>query len=299
MKSKSPTLIIFFIVVSSLAAPVCLAQTRATVAAWNLGGFEPIPPQRVDRLARVIRRMDPDVIALTEVNPAASVLQRLDDQLTAMGRDYSFIFFEENAFQNIALLFKDGVQVTDQELIPGSDDNNSDLRKALAAKVRLRNFDFILITVHMKSARSNADRAIRTRQATAIANYIRSETSGNERDVLVVGDYNMIPGDDQVNFSAMSPGPNNNEFLRFVSTERFTGQTSHISACNPLRGNLLDGYAISRAHTREFLDIRMLTLTDPIFELPNNQRRCTNYKGFISDHFPMIARFRINRPDDD
>jgi hypothetical protein len=52
------------------------------------------------------------VIASTEVNPAASVLQRLVDQLRAMGRNYSFIFFEENAFQNIALLVKDGVQVT-------------------------------------------------------------------------------------------------------------------------------------------------------------------------------------------
>jgi hypothetical protein len=111
----------------------------------------------------------------------------------------------------------------------------------------------------------------------------------------------MIPVDDDVNFSAISPGPNSNEFLRFVSTEALLGRTSHISGCNPLRGNLLDGYAISRAHTREYRahSLRLILFTDPIFVQPDGApMNCVNYKGFISDHFPLLARFRI-RVDDD
>lgn len=196
--------------------------------------------------------MRPDVFALTEVNPAEEVLQEPVDELGVMGDDNCFLFFPDDAFQNIALLYKCFIGVTDDELIPGSNDNNS-LRKVLAAKVKIRSFDFILIAVHMKSARGPAERATRSRQASAIADFISQETSGAEKDVLLIDDYNMIPVDDDVNFDAISPSPNSNETLRFVSTDALPGSTSHISGCNPLRGNLLDGYAISRDHTNEYL----------------------------------------------
>jgi len=302
MKIKTLPVLVLTLLISSICASAALGQTNATVAAWNLGGFEPIPPARVERLARVIHNLRPHVIALTEVNPAEEVLQKLVDDLGEMGDNYCFLYFPENAFQNIALLYRCNVQVTDDELIAGSDDNNPTLRKALAAKIKIRNFDFYIIAVHLKSARGTAERATRTRQATAIANYISLKTSGNEKDVLVVGDYNMIPIDDEVNFSALSPGPSNSEFLRFVSTEKLSGQASHISRCDPLGGNLLDGYAISRAHTGEYRSnsLRMPTLTDPIFAQPAGApMNCVNYKGFISDHFPLVAQFKVNGVDDD
>jgi endonuclease/exonuclease/phosphatase family metal-dependent hydrolase len=302
MKSRSLLSFPLVLLVIMLCASASLAQ-NATVAAWNLGGFEPIPPARVKRLAKAIHNMKPDIMALTEVNPD-SILQDLVDELGNLGDDYTFLFFEQTAHQNIALIFKTSVEVTDDELVLHSDADQSSLRKALKANVRIGNFDFILIAVHMKSSRDATSRQTRTRQARALANFIRNSIdSSSERDVLVVGDYNMIPGEDQVNFSTMSPGPNSNEFLRFISSESLSGQTSHISGCNPLRGNLLDGFAVSRNFTSEFEDgsLRLVRFTDTsIFSSDTGAPlNCVAYKGFISDHFPIVARFKINGDDDD
>ncbi|HYX71793.1 MAG TPA: endonuclease/exonuclease/phosphatase family protein [Nitrososphaera sp.] len=285
-----------------LLAPVCYAQ-NATVAAWNIKGFDPIPATRTRLIARAIHNMSPDVIALSEVNTSTGeeTLDLLVDTLADLGDDYTYIYFPQTSTQSLALLFKDGVEVADDQLIEGSDDNNSALRKALAARVRIRRFDFILILVHMKSARGNEERATRTRQARAIAGFITDATSGNEKDVLLIGDYNMIPGDDDVNFQAISPGPNNNEFLRFVSTESLSGRISHFSTCNPVRGNLLDGYAISRSFTREYREgsLRLIPFTNQIFrQAAGTTLDCARYNGFFSDHLPLIARFRATQDDD-
>lgn len=205
--------------------------------------------------------------------------------------------------QSLAILFKDQprVQVTGEELVPGSDDNDRALRKALAANVRIGRFDFVLIAVHMKSSLGAAERQTRTRQAEAIASFITDRTAGAEKDVLLVGDYNMIPGPDDVNFRAVSPGSGANEFLRFVSTESLRGQTSHFSNCNPARGNLLDGYAISSTFTREYREgtLRLVPFTDRIFRQPGGTRfNCTTYTGLVSDHLPLVASFRVGSDDD-
>lgn len=283
-----------------LCAPAS-GQNRVTIAGWNLGGFEPIPPARVERLARAIHNMSPHLMALSEVNPDVEVLDGLLERLEQMGDSYDYVVFEENPEQNVALLFKSSVTVTDDELIDGSDGGNPQLRKALGARVRIRNFDFFVVALHPKAGRQASDRQTRTTQARAVADWIRSKTQGAEKDVLVIGDYNMIPGQDAVNFSAMSPGPNNNEYLGYVS-DALAGRTSHISGCDPLTGNLLDGFAVARAHTRELLagSIRIVGFSDPIFRQPGGApMNCRNYRGFISDHFPLVARFRVAGPDDD
>jgi endonuclease/exonuclease/phosphatase (EEP) superfamily protein YafD len=167
--------------------------------------------------------------------------------------------------------------------------------------VRIGRFDFILIAVHMKSARGRAERETRTRQAKAIADFISGATTGSEKDVLLVGDYNMIPGQDDINFQTLSPGTGTNEFLRFISTERLRGQISHFSNCSPIRGNLLDGYAIASTFTREYREasLRLIPFTDPIFRQPSGtQFNCATYTGLVSDHLPLVARFRANSDDD-
>jgi hypothetical protein len=111
----------------------------------------------------------------------------------------------------------------------------------------------------------------------------------------------MIPSDDDVNFQTISPGPNNNEFLRFVSTEALSGRISHFSTCNPVRGNLLDGYAISRSFTREFREgsLRLIPFTNQVFRrAAGTALDCARYNGFFSDHLPLIARFRVSTDDD-
>jgi endonuclease/exonuclease/phosphatase family metal-dependent hydrolase len=269
-------------------------QSTAVIAAWNILGVDPIPGNRINRIARTIRRIDPDLIVLTEVNPNNSASRIVQ----ALGPPYQPpIILEQKpeVVQNIAFIHKNGVTVTNARLISGTDlSEESRSRQALTANVRIRGFDFILIGVHLKSGRSSTNRNQRSRQCTAIANFISQFTTGDEKDVLVLGDYNMIPrrGDrenDATNFHRLNP----TNLLRFVSSEALGGQASHIDGCNPTRGNLLDGFAISRGHTREY---RANSLHMPSFS--DLGHTCASFKRDVSDHLPLVARFRTATDDD-
>lgn len=291
---------LFFLLLFAIAA---FGQT-ATIAAWNLGGFEPIPPLRVGNQVRAIRNMNPDVMILSEVNPntvATDIARQLGN--------YQTILIPQGAMQNLAILYKtDSSCVVNAQLIRGSDNNNNRLRKAIAAYVQVGKFDFIVVGVHMKASRGNGapdfPQSTRTRQAQAIARFIDSSSLWAEKDFLVVGDYNMIPGDDNINFTELSPGTGQNELLRYVSSESLAGQVSHIGSCpnGQARGNLLDGFAISGRFTREYIpnSLRIIPFTDTsIFTGANGAAfTCANYRGLVSDHFPLVAKFRADTDDD-
>jgi endonuclease/exonuclease/phosphatase family metal-dependent hydrolase len=293
------------------ASSVAHSQTFSRIAAWNQQGVDfppeggpPVPVHKPAQLRAAIAAINADVIALSEVNSRADM-----DQIVATPFANGFRYrvnMDNNqpVPQKIVVLFKDrpDISVTNRRPIPGSDDNQPDRhRKAYAFDVKVRNFDFLLIAVHLKSGRENPDRNIRSRQASAIAAFIKHEVETKpEKDVLVMGDYNMVPDQDAVNFDELSPGPSNNELLRYISNNVPGHPPSHIQRCinqTTFEGNPLDGFAISAVQTQEFTGfIRVLPLHTTL--APPN-RGCRNYKRRVSDHLPLVARFRVSGPDDD
>ena len=281
---------------SHLATAVVQAQETAVIAGWNIAGVDAIPEERITVIAETIRQIDPDLIVLSEVNPNDAA-ERIVTELDSDYADPVILEQNDTVVQNIAFIFKDGVSVSNAQLIAGTDiEEEPRSRKALTANVRIGNFDFILIGVHLKSSRDTDSRNMRTRQCEAIAAFIAESVQGDEKDVLVIGDYNMIPRspdgqrrNDEVNFFALDP----DNFLRFVSTDFLNGQTSHIGGC-PLSGNLLDGYAISREFTDEYVpgSTRLIRFS----ELGTN---CRNFRRDISDHRPVVSEFSIDESDDD
>lgn len=260
--------------------------TTANISAWNLKGFNPLARSMADTFATVISRLDPEVIALVEVNPDF-IPAEICAELSRRDLWYKRVIMEQPSNLNIALIYKHGVEVTNPRFIPGSDDGNAQLRLALAADVRIGQFDFILIAVHLKSARGTTDRATRDRQTAAIAAFIRTATSGTERDVLVVGDYNMIPGQDVSNFASL----NSNNNLHFIS-DSLAGEFTHIGTSGP--GNFLDGYAIALGHTREYVagSLRIVPMHDVM------GMTLLGYRNAVSDHLPLDAVFVITEDDD-
>jgi endonuclease/exonuclease/phosphatase family metal-dependent hydrolase len=278
------------VLIFALAAPsVGQVDTTAVIAAWNLKGFDPIEDARIPRLAQAIADIDPAVIALSEVNPD-DVVDKLIIKLSKLGACYQGKIIDQTSRQNLAILYKTGISVTNVQLLQDSDDGNQALRKALTANVRVGQFDFKIVAVHLKAGRTTNNRETRSRQATVIANFVETVTSGPEKDVLVVGDYNMIPSEDAVNFTAMNP----TGFLRFVSSEDLGGQFSHISNATTGTGSLLDGYAISKDHTEEYIEGTLHIVQLPrYFGITLGQ-----YDTDYSDHLPLAARFRITVDDD-
>lgn len=68
MKNRNPAVLFLLLFLCALFPSVCYSQRTATVAAWNIEGFEPIPTTRTRLIARAIHNLSPDVIALSEVN---------------------------------------------------------------------------------------------------------------------------------------------------------------------------------------------------------------------------------------
>lgn len=264
--------------------------TTADVVAWNFAGFNAIPEARQAELARALADLDAEVVAAVEVNPD-NVVHDVAAALTELGTCYDALILDQTANQNIGVLFKCEVQVTNPRLVPGSDDGNRGLRSAFAVDVRMGEFDFLMVVLHLKAGRNSSERDTRNRQVPHIATFIATETAGGERDVLVVGDYNMIPGDDATNFDGLNPS----QFLRFVSSEDLDGQFSHLSSgsgCDD--GNLLDGFAVSRVHTTEYIEgsLRIYPVHRAV-----GMSLC-DFRSVVSDHLPLIARFRVSTDDD-
>ena len=281
-------------------------QSFARIAAWNQQGVRFDNEGVVHKINKpaelrtAIAAIDADVIALSEVNSRAS-LDEIVATPFANGATYKVEMDNNQPVpQMIAVLFKDSpnISVSNRRPIPGSDEGQPDrLRQAWAFDVKIRNFDFLLIAVHLKSGRETEEREIRTCQVRAISRFITAHTAATgEQDVLVLGDYNMVPTQDQRNFANLSPGKQNHEFLRFISST--LSGPSHIGECtnaSNFTGNLLDGFSISRLHTPEwtgFIRVQQLQALLP-------DMWCEKYKSAISDHLPLVARFRVDGTDDD
>lgn len=262
------------------------------LVAWNLGAFEPVRGRRYYELLAAVVEMDPEILAVVEVN-FSFVASAFAMDLMDSGACYQRKIVLQSASQDIAIVHKCEVEVTNPRLIPDSDDGNRFLRKALAVSVRSDSFDFVLITVHMKAGRGSSDRNIRTRQAGAIAAWIEDQRAADdERDFMIVGDYNMIPGTlDDETFDAL--GVNNT--IDFVSNEILLNNAdafTHISQSGA-PGNFLDGFGVSTDTEELVQDSLIIVQLHDVLGMT-----LSSYGRRVSDHLPMKAFFSTDQDDD-
>jgi len=113
-------------------------------------------------------------------------------------------------------------------------------------------------------------------------------TAQPREDILVVGDYNMIPGQDVSNFHILG----GNDQLDFLSSWDLQERFSHILPAG--RANLLDGFAITRTRTTEYIrgSLRVFPLH---WAMGIGQAR---FRDRVSDHLPFVAQFKIDRDAD-
>ncbi len=298
---------------AALTSP-CLAQT-ARIAAWNVGSGRGagagISEDRAARIGKIIAtKIKPDVIVLSEVGPenAAEVIAQASKDngfpLNAITPPQN-----EGVFQKLSILYRPEVEVWGSKTIKGSDDlmpieieEEKSSRKAIVAKVRVGNFDFHVVGVHLKSksptpAHLDRPHEMRDRQCAVIADKIESLTKWNEKDLILVGDYNMTPGDpdDEKNFATL----NKNGNLTFISNA-VSGWT-HIGYWDgELHRSKLDGYAVSNGTATEYIPGSFNILSPAELGLKeSNFSQKWKKATYISDHVPIIAEFRTDAEDDD
>ena len=106
--------------------------------------------------------------------------------------------------------------------------------------------------------------------------------------LLLMGDFNMIPGQDVSNFHHLG----GDDLMDFVSSWDLQERFSHILPAG--RANLLDGFAVSRTYSTEY--IRGSLRVFPMHWSMDMGR--DRFRERVSDHLPFVASFRIDRSRD-
>jgi endonuclease/exonuclease/phosphatase family metal-dependent hydrolase len=268
------------------------AKTTATIAAWNLSTFEPLDDNRIKRQAIGLRMLDAELVTLVEIKNESHI-RDIAQHLTETGVFYEYSFLEQaqtdhgHDAMHIGVLFKKGVSVTNPYLLPGSDLGNNNLRKAFVCDVSIGKFDFKLIAVHLKSGRGTEEQKVRDDQCKVIGQFITELRGDQDRnpDILLMGDFNMIPGQDISNFHHLG----GDDIMDFVSSWDLQERYSHILPSG--RENLLDGFAISRRYSTEYIkgSLRLFAMHW------NMELGQAKYREEVSDHLPFVASFEITR----
>jgi hypothetical protein len=262
------------------------SHTIARVAVWNLAGFETISDECVERQIEGLSLLDAELVTLVEVKPF-SHMQRLADGLSALGSPYQWKMIQQPVGNlNIGFLYKPAVELGDPELIAGSNGTYANGRLAIKTEVKIGKFKAVLIGVHLKSGRGKGPQATRDTQCAAISAHIdaiRATPGFTQRTILLMGDFNMIPGQDVSNFHALG----GDDVMDFVSCWDLQDRFSHI--LDKGRANLLDGFAVSRTFSTDYVR-GSLRLFPMHWTLDMGREK---YKEEVSDHLPFVACFRI------
>ena len=262
-------------------------RSTANIAAWNLEGFHGIPDERIEKQIQGLSMLDAEVVALVEINPI-EVLDKIKAGLLKNGLTYHSSLIEQSGKLHIGVLYKDGVVASNPRLIEGSDLGDPDKRKAFVLDLKIGKFDFIIIVVHLKSGRSLPNQKIRDEQAKVIFSFIEEYRNNGREDIILTGDFNMIPGQDISNFHFLG----GDDVMDFLSSWDLQERFSHILEKG--RANLLDGYAITRTFSKEY--VRGSLRLFPMHWSMDIGRE--SYKDEVSDHLPFVATFRIDRDRD-
>ncbi|RMB63422.1 GMP synthase [Dokdonia sinensis] len=270
-------------------------HSLARIAVWNLAGYNPkntslgIDPtsKRAANQAEGLALLDAELVTLVEVSPISHIKTLADMIASEYGIIYNYTILEQpDGHIHIGFLHKEGVQVSNAQLIEGSQGDYGRGRRAVRVDVKINKFKAVLIGVHLKSGRDRPEQQLRDSQCKFIGNYITKlrNTSGfKRRTILLMGDFNMIPGQDVSNFHHLG----GDDLMDFVSCWDLQDRFSHILEKG--RANLLDGFAVSRTYATDYVkgSLRLF----PMHWTMNLGREA--FKKQVSDHLPFVASFKI------
>lgn len=266
-------------------------------AVWNLAGNNRFPggagtgivPDSRKALNQAVglSLLDAEFVTLVEVFPDDHI-RWLAEEVRIRELDYQVTYLPQpGSHLGIGFLHKPGIEVTNPRFIPGSQGDYTGGRQAIAVDVRAgRRFKAVVIGVHLKSGRDAGDQHLRDSQCRVIGDWITAlhATSGyKQHAILLMGDFNMIPGQDVSNFHHLGGA----DVMDFVSCWDLQERFSHILQSG--RANLLDGFAVSRRFSTRYIS-GSLRLFPMHWTLGMGREK---FRREVSDHLPFVASFRL------
>ncbi len=257
---------------------------EVAIATWNLENF-PKTATTANRVHDILLSVAPDLIGVEEIAVPAD-FTRFAAQLPG----YVGIQVDDPGnFLRVGLLYRpERVAVTDVEALFDRD-GYAFPRPPLKASVTVTStagdlFDFVMVVVHLKAQVDTDSRERRRAANEALDAWIRSRmASGSEKDFVVVGDFN----------DAIDDAPGDNVFQVYLDQPEL-----YYFLTTPVAMN----HDVSYIPFPGLID-HILVTTDALYEYGDGTTEVLHldesvpaYQALVSDHRPVLARFRIHAP---
>jgi endonuclease/exonuclease/phosphatase family metal-dependent hydrolase len=236
-------------------------------------------------IADVIARTNVDVLGVQEIENAAAlkrVLRYLDG--------YDGFVVDAGIKQNVGVIYRTSVDVRIAGSYTPLTVGKPGMRPGLVLQCRKGSFDWTMMVVHLKSTSRfdstnqlrEESRQIRSTQAGILRAWSDSVISaGAEKDVLIVGDFNDFTGRRQQ--ATLTP---------LLESETMAFLTGSLRSCKNPQWTTIDQVVASTSARERFIKGSEY-MEDLSAFLPEEAR------GSVSDHCPVIVRFRTTAPDND
>ena len=254
---------------------------------WLGDGIDDNKPRTAEdyeNLAKVIADTKADIIALQEVenNRALNIIIKYLP-------NYKYICGKNGGEQNLALLYNNNLNLSNiEEYMPLNVEENT-TRPGLMAYCKKGNLDFWIMNVHLKST-SGYDSTdylkqrsyeLRSYQANILSFWVDSVLSHNEKDLIILGDFND------------NPKKKNNQTLQVLANNtNIDFQTADFKSCKNAFWNSIDHIITSKNIEKRILAGSLMMMNTYNFYGKQSADK-------ISDHCPVVITFEVKSPDDD
>ncbi|MEM4264042.1 MAG: endonuclease/exonuclease/phosphatase family protein [Candidatus Woesearchaeota archaeon] len=263
--------------------PIKLCPQNITIASFNIKDFS--DKTRTDEELLMITEVlaNFDLITVQEVTGDPIILNRTIDMLNSKtGKHYHFEV--SKPLGNVQKERYAFIYNTDKVWLEEGPDvyidaSNKFIREPYIAEFRSFNFDFVIVTVHIKYGEGPADRAVEMKEIANVYNYLQSKDA-HENDIILTGDFNTQPWED--NFKYIKEEIKDSWYA--ISKGKTTIGDS---------GHLYDNIIFTKKATQEYTGAKGIYMFDEILGLTQEEAR-----EKVSDHRPVYAIFCTGTDDD-
>lgn len=237
-----------------------------------------------ERIAEIIKDMNADVIGLQEIENEKA-LRKVMKYLES----YQCFVGNTARGQNVALLYKNDIEIKNiEEYMPVAIQKGRN-RPGLIAHCKKGNFDWTMMVVHLKSTSRydstdelrQQSRETRRLQAAIMTKWVDSVAQTQEKDIIIVGDFNDFPlRKKDPTLTALL----DNQNIDFLTKER--------KSCKDEKLYAIDHIVVSKSAKKRFV-----TGSDGMVNFYASEKKEIAQK--ISDHCPVVSTFEIISPDND
>lgn len=256
------------------------------IATWNLENFPKNNSITINTVKQLIRDLQVDLYAVQEIGDISS-FNTLIDSLPGWKGVLSSDVYSNGSYQKTGLIFNSSFISVSSVRNIFEDDSYAFPRPPLTAHIEVKDpdnkkYDFNIIVLHLKantSSDNTTNEARRKEACDKLENYITSEiNAGADPDFIVLGDWNDQI-DDSIRTEALSAFLKNTQNFLFLT--QGLKQESYISSSFH---SLIDHLLISKDSFTEYgmgeTEVRYL------------DNELSTYPSYVSDHRPVIARFK-------